>query len=235
MLSRYRCFPHQLPHRCQRFLGFRLGRQEEIPLPRLLPGLVVAVPGFLELHHQHVRLLRRFLQHPFELARRFQRRKLCREVFLRPHRFVERAGICDREGVRPEGDNPALSQLCRLKERRDRIVMPVLAHVERVIARAPGRLATMTRAAVVTGCRQEELVTAPRTGLDHSRRQLTVRGKGNKTRVIDLDYEGGYELLRSIPVRLNCPWLFWHHDREPYRNVASRFSSIVKGEQKVEQ
>ena len=73
---------------------------------------------------------------------------------------------------------------------------------------------------MLTGCRLEELVTAPRAKLDHTRRQLTARRKRNKPRVIELDFGGAYELLRKLPVRRGCRWLFWHGDAEPYRNLS---------------
>jgi integrase/recombinase XerD len=126
--------------------------------------------------------------------------------------------------------NPALERLHRLKERRDPIVLPDEAHIRRIIARAPGRIPALVETAWRTGCRLEELVTAERTRLDHARRQLTVRGKGNKVRVVDLDFGGAYELLRSLPVRLGCRWLFWHGAGEPYRNLSSRFAHLVRGE-----
>lgn len=111
--------------------------------------------------------------------------------------------------------------------RRDPIVLPDPAHVERVIARAPGLMAALIRAAWVTGCRQEELVSAPRTGLDHARRELTVIGKGNKLRVIDVEPFGGYEVLRSVPAHVRARTLFWHGNGEPYRNLSSRFAMMV--------
>jgi integrase/recombinase XerD len=131
--------------------------------------------------------------------------------------------------------NPALNRQRKLKERRDPIALPDSKDIEPVIARAPGRLGALIRASWLTGCRQDELVRAERSRLDHGRRQLTVRGKGNKVRVIDLDYGNAYELLRSQPVRIGCKWLFWHHQGEPYRNVSSRFAAIVKGAQKAAQ
>ncbi|MEA2991646.1 MAG: integrase/recombinase XerD [Alphaproteobacteria bacterium] len=125
--------------------------------------------------------------------------------------------------------NPALARLEKLKEKRDPIVLPQLPHVRRVIQRCPGRLSALVEAALLTGCRQEELVVAELSKLDHARRQLSVRGKGNKIRTIDLSPQA-YELLRSQPVRLGCKWLFWHGNGQPYRNVSSRFAALVRGE-----
>jgi integrase/recombinase XerD len=130
---------------------------------------------------------------------------------------------CDEE------HNPALARLKRLKERRNPIVLPEHHHIAQVIARAPGRLAALVETALKTGCRQDELVHAHRTNFDYARRQLTVIGKRNKLRVVDLGFGDCHELLRAQPVRLGCRWLFWHHDGERYKNVASRFAALVAG------
>ena len=122
--------------------------------------------------------------------------------------------------------NPALERLRRLKERRDPIVLPELADIDCVVARAPGNFKHLIRAALLTGCRQEELVTAERRRLDHCTRQLTVIGKGNKLRVVQLSDEA-YAELRSIPASLGSKWLFWHGAGEPFANVSSRFSLYV--------
>jgi integrase/recombinase XerD len=132
-----------------------------------------------------------------------------------------------------EGDNIALSRLKRLKERRDPIVLPEMADIERVAGRAPGAFGVLIRAAWLTGCRLDELVTAERSRLDHVRRQLTVIGKGNKLRVIDVEYGGAYDLLRGLPAHLSGKWLFWHHAGVPYRNASSRFAAIVQAEARL--
>jgi integrase/recombinase XerD len=133
---------------------------------------------------------------------------------------------CKAEGLR--ADNPALERLEQIREKRDPIVLPDPAHVARVIERAPGLIAAIVPAALATGCRLSELVNAERTWLDHPRREFTVIGKRNKRRTISLDYAGGYELLRDLPARLGCRWLFWHGDGEPYRNLSSRFAALAR-------
>lgn len=124
-------------------------------------------------------------------------------------------------------NNPALAKLEKLTEKRDPIVLPLLPHIERVVARCPGRLADLAIAARLTGCRQDELVAAERSKLDHTHRQLTVRGKGNKTRTIQLS-AAAYQHLTGLPTHIRCKLLFWHGDGEPYRNVSSRFSFLVR-------
>lgn len=125
--------------------------------------------------------------------------------------------------------NPALARLRKLKERRDPIRLPDPSDIERVATRAEPMLAAMTRAALSTGCRQNELVFAERRLFDPERKQLTVRGKGNKTRTVDLD-DATVALLRSLPICLGCKWLFWHSDGEPFRGVASTFRYVVRAE-----
>ena len=123
-------------------------------------------------------------------------------------------------------ENVAFDRLVRLKERRDPIVLPSLADIAFVVGRAPGLFATMIEVARLTGCRQEELVTLQRRHLDFERRQMTVIGKGNKLRTIDM--LGAYDALSRLPVHLHSKWVFWHDDGLPYRNVASRFVAMTK-------
>jgi integrase/recombinase XerD len=137
--------------------------------------------------------------------------------------------------------NPAGRRKSRLKERRDPIVLPDPTHIAMVIAKAPGLFAEMIRAAVKTGAREEELGKAERRHFDCDRRQLTVVGKRNKLRVIDLVDGGddfGLELFSQLPVALDTKALFWHRppagkaeDGEPkaqrYTSIASNFRRIM--------
>lgn len=126
-------------------------------------------------------------------------------------------------------DNPALMLMRRkrMKERREPIVLPEADHIRRVIARAPGNFARLIEAAWLTGCRQDELVTAQRRQIDHARRQLTVIGKGRKLRTIDLS-PAAYDALKAVPVNMATRHIFWHSDGRHYANVASRFREFVR-------
>jgi integrase/recombinase XerD len=125
-------------------------------------------------------------------------------------------------------DNPVLPRMRRLKERRDPITLPEPGHIRMVIERAPGMFAKLVEAAWRTGARQEELAGARRSQIDHSRRELTLIGKGNKRRTISLDSFDGYEALRALPAALSGAFLFWHDQGERYANVASRFRALVR-------
>ncbi|WP_036048686.1 site-specific integrase [Bradyrhizobium sp. Tv2a-2] len=144
--------------------------------------------------------------------------------------------------------NPAMDWLkpghrkkSRLQERRDPIVLPEAGHVEMVIAKAPGLFADMIRAAVMTGARLDELAKGARRHFDNERKQLTVVGKRNKMRVVDLvdgEEDFGFRLFSSLPASLDTKALFWYRPpkglREegapaarPYSQVSSNFRRIV--------
>lgn len=145
--------------------------------------------------------------------------------------------------------NPVMSWLkpggrrkSRLQERRDPIILPERAHIEMVIARATGLFSDMIRGAVKTGARLDELAKGERPHFDKARKQLTVVGKRNKLRVIDLEDGGadfGFSLFSSLPATLETKALFWHHPpagkrsanepaAQPFRQVSSNFRRIVR-------
>jgi integrase/recombinase XerD len=125
-------------------------------------------------------------------------------------------------------DNPVLPRLRRIKERRDPIVLPLRGHIDLVITRCPGMVADVVRVAMATGARQDELLKARRNSVDHDRRQLTIIGKGNKQRVIDLEPLGGYALISALPAYAGKPLLFWHSDGESYKSFATNFGRTVR-------
>ncbi len=106
-------------------------------------------------------------------------------------------------------------------------MLPHRAHVDLVIARSPGMIADVVRTAIASGARRDELLKTRREHIDHNRRQITLIGKGRKLRVISLEPYGGYDLVRSLPAYAYKPLLFWHSDREDYKNFASQFAAMV--------
>ncbi len=123
---------------------------------------------------------------------------------------------------------PQMRRKSRIKERRDPIILPSLADVERVAARAPGLFSTLIRAALVTGCRLDELVSARRSHLDHKARQLTVVGKRNRRRVIDISSADHAAVFEHLPAAITGSWLFWHHSGEPFRSASGQFRALIK-------
>ncbi|AWB21188.1 site-specific integrase [Methylobacterium currus] len=139
--------------------------------------------------------------------------------------------------------NPALEAMRsrRMKERRDPIVLPEDSDIERVIDRAPGNFKLLIRAALLTGCRQDELVTLERRRVDLTRKAIRVRGKGNKDREVSLTDEA-VALFASIPANLKTRAVFWHDGAKgrsgerareepepgPFINPATRFSLYTR-------
>lgn len=133
-------------------------------------------------------------------------------------------GFCIDEGWLEA--NPVLPRLGRLKERRSPIMLPDPAHIGILIRRAPGRFSDLIAAAHATGCRMDELVSARPSQFSESRRQLTVHGKKNKIRTIDLS-DAAFEIIRGAAAD-KAPWLFSHKGLA-YRKVSCRWRDLARG------
>jgi integrase/recombinase XerD len=123
--------------------------------------------------------------------------------------------------------NPVLAKLALVPERRDPIMLPTGRDIALVMERAPGMVGAMMMAALKTGAREDELAKAKRVDLDHGRKQLTVVGKRNKLRVIDLTPFEGYEFLTALPAFVGKPFLFWHDKGESYASFAPTFNKLM--------
>lgn len=126
-------------------------------------------------------------------------------------------------------DNPTLSRRRLIKERRDPITLPVIEDVETMIAAASPAFAALIRAAWLTGCRQNELVTARWRDYDPFRKTLRVVGKGNKARVISLcpiAAKDSTEFFASLPRRFDSELIFPRHDGKLFTQAASDFTHI---------
>jgi integrase/recombinase XerD len=124
-------------------------------------------------------------------------------------------------------DNPVLPKLALVPERRDPIRLPTDRDIALVMERAPGMVGEMMRAALATGAREDELAKSKRIDVDHKHRQMTIVGKRNKLRVIDLDPFDGYQFFAALRAYVGKPWLFWHDDGEPYTSFAPTFHKLM--------
>jgi len=136
-------------------------------------------------------------------------------------RVLDHAEACGwREG------NPILSKRRLLKERRDPIVLPEPEDIEAVIASASPRFGALIRAALLTGCRQDELVTATWRAFSDAQRTLQVRGKGNKLRTIELSL-AAWTHIRTQPRTLGRTGLiFCHEGGATFAEAASDFTHV---------
>jgi integrase/recombinase XerD len=123
--------------------------------------------------------------------------------------------------------NPVLAKLALVPERRDPILMPSDHDIALVIERAPGMVGPMMQAALATGAREDELAKAKLVDIDHTRKQMTIIGKRNKLRVIDLAPFDGYQFLIALPAYVGKPWLFWHQDGVRYSSFAPTFNKLM--------
>ena len=125
--------------------------------------------------------------------------------------------------------NPVLPRMKLIKEKRDPIVLPRDEDIELMISRAPGMWPQLIRAAWATGAREDELIKATRGDFNRQRKELTVIGKGNNVRVIDLVPFGGFEIFDSLPVFVGKENLFWRHEDKRERSDSNR-PTAVKGD-----
>jgi integrase/recombinase XerD len=121
--------------------------------------------------------------------------------------------------------NPTLSKRRILKERRDPIVLPEPADVEAVIAAASAQFGALIRAAWLTGCRQNELVTVKWKAFSGPQRTLEVIGKGNKRRVLSLSAAASAHIA-AVPRALGSDLIFCKQDGEPFSQAASDFTHL---------
>lgn len=119
--------------------------------------------------------------------------------------------------------NPARAKRKLLRERRDPIALPRHEDIEAVIAASSVRFGALIRAAWLTGCRQNELVTATWRNFNAAAGTLTVIGKGNKRRTISLTGEA-VRLFESQPRTLKSPLIFCRGDGTAFSQAASDFT-----------
>lgn len=126
-----------------------------------------------------------------------------------------------------EAANPTLEFRRTLKERRDPIVLPTREQIEKVMAAAPARFGRLIRAAELTGCRQDELVTARWRNFDRQAGTLLIyRGKGNKSRTISLDGAASAHILGTVRV-LKSDVIFSNEEGQEWANPSSNFSQLT--------
>jgi integrase/recombinase XerD len=123
--------------------------------------------------------------------------------------------------------NPTLSKRTLLRERRDPIALPCPTSIQAVLDAASPRFAALIRAAMLTGCRQNEIVTARWDGLDLAGGKLSVIGKGNKRRTITLSDEAAAHMAAQ-PRTGKSPLIFCREDGEAFSQTSSDFSHLSR-------
>jgi integrase/recombinase XerD len=114
-----------------------------------------------------------------------------------------------------------------IRERRDPVHLPTDEQVAALIAACPN---TMLRALVCTllrtGVRLEEAASLERHQVDFARKAITLeRTKSGRARTVPMSAQA-IGTLQALPVRLGCPYVFWHGEGERYRNLSSRLAAV---------
>jgi integrase/recombinase XerD len=123
-------------------------------------------------------------------------------------------------GDRP---NPVPAVMRAIPEKRDPINLPHDDDIARVMRRAHRPYDNLMKAALLTGCRIEELVGAARRDFDPKAKTLTIRkAKHNSVRVIDLTWNSGDKFFASLPEFPGKQWLFWRDEDKRVRSDSKR-------------
>lgn len=118
-----------------------------------------------------------------------------------------------------------------IRERRDPIVLPNDADVERVIAHAPKPMQPLIRLLDATGMRENEAVMLERLDIDWTARQIRLnKTKTSRPRVLSWVTPGGDAgpILEGAVPRLRVPHLFPNREGAPYAQFASNFAKAVR-------
>lgn len=129
--------------------------------------------------------------------------------------------------------NPAALVLKRTKERRDPITLPTQADYDFMLSRLSPTMRAITMAARATGARIGDLKSLKRTDLDARACTLTMIGKGNKRRAVEIDRETA-ETLAKLPASMLTKHLF-HFNGKEATNASFIFSKATKAAQKKAQ
>jgi integrase len=116
-----------------------------------------------------------------------------------------------------------------IPERRDPIRLPTDDDIDALIGACPNdMLRGIVRVLRETGMRLEEAAGLERRNLDFTRKAIMLdRTKTSRPRAVPMSAQV-VGTLQALPVRLGCPYVFWHGEGERYRNLSSQLAAIGK-------
>lgn len=131
---------------------------------------------------------------------------------------------CCAQGWRE--DNPAKAyDRAVIKERTHVIVLPAIEDIEAFVAFCPPTFARIERLAQYTGLRQNELETLE-WGQYRGRTIDLWKTKSDSPRAVPCD-DRAAGTIEGTPRKLNCPYVFWHGDGEPFKAVKSQHRDLM--------
>ena len=129
--------------------------------------------------------------------------------------------------------NPAKLVMETLSERRDPIALPTEEDFAFMLGRLTPMMGALMTAARATGARISELTKAERSQFNAKAGTLTIIGKRNKRRTIELD-QSTADLLAKLPASIETKRLF-HFEGRGLHNASFIFSKATKAAQKAAQ
>jgi len=129
--------------------------------------------------------------------------------------------------------NPAKLIMKATSEKRDPIMLPTEADYAYMRERLTPMMAALMVAARATGARISELTGVNRTDLNAKARTLTVIGKRNKRRTVEISADTA-ETLAKLPASIETKRLF-HFDGRAMTNASFVFSKATRAAQKAAQ
>ena len=121
--------------------------------------------------------------------------------------------------------NPTLSKRKLLRERRNPICLPDAHSIALMVSSCSPRFASLVQAALLTGCRQEELCCLVWKQFQPKQGTLEVIGKGNKRRTIQLSEAAAAHIDGTAPV-LGSELIFCTPQGTKWSSPASYFVKI---------
>jgi integrase/recombinase XerD len=121
--------------------------------------------------------------------------------------------------------NPTLSKRKLLRERRDPIELPTSQSITAMIQASSTRFGALIFAALMTGCRQDELVNLTWKQFNAKTGTLEVIGKGNKRRTIQLSEDATRHIDGTVRV-LGSDLIFCTPQGTKWSSPASYFVKI---------
>lgn len=118
-----------------------------------------------------------------------------------------------------------------IKERTHIIVLPTDAAIDQFVAFCPPMFGRLVRVAQYTGLRQNELETLE-WGQYRNRTIDLWKTKTDSPRAVPCD-DRAAGTIEGTPRKLNCPYVFWHGDGEPFKAVKSQHRDLMNRAEKA--
>lgn len=125
-------------------------------------------------------------------------------------------------------DNPAKAyDRAVIRERREPRRLPAAEDIDIVVSMAPQAFGWLIRVAQYTGMRKGEITSLERAQVRTKGRVIDLwKTKTSRPRAVPIDDRAAGTLSGTV-AHITEPWVFWHHEGEPYAAVSNQFQNLV--------